>query len=78
MKHVAVGSTMLVRDLAHVEEQRRRVRRVDGVNACALPRKDACINACGTAAPAGVDTIGACSKQTPPAVDVAVPACEWP
>jgi hypothetical protein len=52
---------------------------VSCANACAVPRQDACLNACAMSLPAGVGVIGACSKQTAPAVDVAFPSgCEWP
>jgi hypothetical protein len=46
------------------------------INACPVPRQDACIIACGTK-PISLDDVSACTKQTPPAVATPL-SCEWP
>jgi hypothetical protein len=49
------------------------------VNACPVPRQDACTSACGAMPPAALDELGACTKQSPPAVATKIPnQCEWP
>ncbi len=50
------------------------------VNACPVPRTDACVGACvANSSPAVLDPISACSKQVPPAVATSIPSqCEWP
>jgi serine/threonine protein kinase len=47
------------------------------VNACPVPRQDACIGGCG-AAPSSITDVGTCSKLAPPAVPASIPgSCKW-